>query len=322
MKRTACIVALTIFIASSARAQDSMSNFRSMIENARASVTDVGGFIAPEIYGVSRYPAMPVSGGKVTIRAKVGTYYSAVASRIAKVELTYWKTGGGKTTVAMNVEDAGQGIYSAEIPGAAEGDEIFYAVSAVDDSGAAAMEVPQGADWTTLMSDAEDKDLSQGMDVRKVEASFPAENTLRLCMDLTAKPERMLGSDMAAYAIAVFGGDVRYKPDLTESELSSAWMAAYLPSFSVADIAPANELLSLISGSGGKKKRAEFMKKENRLCFSFDPSLIRADYGVGLKTVGLTIAVNTSQMAIKPMDATHPVMLYPGAHSYKIYKVE
>jgi len=52
------------------------------------------------------------------------------------------------------------------------------------------------------------------------------------------------------------------------------------------------------------------------------PSLIRDDYEIGLKVVGLTIAVNTGTMSIKPMDATHPVMFYPGGHSYKVYKIK
>ncbi len=321
MKRLIITTAILIAFAASARAQDSMANFRSLIENSRAAVTDVGGFVAPEIFSVNRYPALPAPGQTVTIKAKVGCYASMVGYVISKVELTYWKNGGEKKTVEMKPEDAAQGIYAASIPAAAEGEEIFYSVGAVDSWGAAAREISPGADWQLLMGDSEDNETPPSSDIRKLEAASPAENNLRLCMELSAKPEKMSGKDLAAYAIVIFGKDVRYKPELTESELMQGWMAAYLPAFSVQDLVPANELMSLLAPSGKRQKRADFIKKENRICFSFDPSIIRDDYSAGLKVVGLTIAVNTGDMAIKPQDATHPVMLYPGVHSYKVYKI-
>ncbi|MFA6449777.1 MAG: hypothetical protein WCX65_09930 [bacterium] len=322
MKRLIITAAVLILCAGAARAQDSMANFRSLIENASPPAADIGGFAAPEIFSVNQYPLRPGPGEDVIVRAKVGCYNSMVGYKIEKVELTYWKTGGEKKTVEMKAEDAQAGIYSATILSGAEGDEFFYAVSAVDNWGAAAREVYPGSDWQLLMDDDEDKTLSPAMDVRKVEASFPSENNVRLCMELGAKPEKMSGKDLVAYAIGIFGRDVRYKPELTESELTSAWLGAYLPAFSVSDLVPAAEMMSMLAPAGKKEKRADFMKKENRLCFSFAPSLIRSDYVSGLKVVGLTIAVNTGSMSIKPQDATHPVMFYPISHSYKVYKVK
>jgi hypothetical protein len=322
MKRLIITAAVLFLCAGVARAQDSMANFRSLIENASPPAADVGGFVAPEIYSVNNYPLHPAPGETVTIRAKVGSYYSMVGYKIEKVDLTYWKSGGEKKTVGMNAEDEAAGIYSAVLPAAADGEEVFYTVSAGDSWGASAREVAPGADWHLMMDDVEDTAIPASMDVRKVEAAFPAENNVRLCMELSAKPDKMSGKDLAAYAIAVFGKDVRYKPELTESELTSAWMAVYLPAFSVQDLVPANEMMSLIAPSGKKEKRADFMKKESRMCFSFAPSLIRNDFETGLKVVGLTIAINTGAMAIKPMDATHPVMFYPGGHSYKVYKIK
>ncbi len=309
--------------------EDSMASFKSLLENAKASFTDIGGIIAPEILNVSQFPSMPQPGDHVVIRATVKTYSSMVSYKVAKVELMYWFKNDVQQIVQMQPEDADAGIYSAALATVKDGDEIYYAVRAEDTFGNVAVELaPEGLDkLETLMEDKEDGGLPPFMDVRGVYGAYDGEK-LKLCLQLGGQPKRTMGNDVAAYAIAILGRDVRYKPDYTESELQAGWMAGYLPVLQIRDVMPTSELFdiqSVMSGGGKKKeKRAEFenVKEKNMLCYTFNPSIIRSDYSVGLKLAGATIAASISPMSVKMMDATHIVMLYPVSHSFKVYKIK
>lgn len=309
--------------------EDSMSTFKAFLEHAKPSVTDIGGAVAPEILNVSHFPHLPQPGDRVVIRATVKHYSSMVSYKIKKVELMVWKKDGARQIIEMQVEDADAGIYSITLPAVKEHDEIFYAALAVDSFGNAAIELaPEGlAKPEILMKDKEDGAIPPFMDVREISGAFDGDK-LKLCLQLGGQPKRTMGNDVAGYAMAIFEKDVRYKPYQMESELQSGWMAGYLPVLQLRDVMPTSELFdiqSVMAGGGKKKeKRAEFenVKEKNMLCYTFNPAMIRGDYNAGLKLVGVTIAASISPLAVKMMDATHIVTVYPVSHSFKVYKIK
>lgn len=309
--------------------EDSMSTFKAFLEHAKPSVTDIGGAVAPEILNVSHFPHLPQPGDRVVIRATVKHYSSMVSYKIKKVELMVWKKDGARQIIEMQTEDADAGIYSATLPTVKEHDEIFYAVRTEDTFGNVAMELAPGglAKLEILMKDKEDGAIPPFMDVREISGAFDGDK-LKLCMTLGDQPKRTMGNDVAGYALAIFDKDVRYKPYQMESELQSGWMAGYLPQLQIRDVIPTSELFdiqSVMSGGGKKKeKRAEFenVKEKNMLCYTFNPAMIRGDYNVGLKLVGVTIAASISPLAVKMMDATHIVTIYTVSHSFKVYKLK
>lgn len=293
-----------------------MAWFRSLIENARAEATDMGGWVAPEIYGVNIYPLRPAAGDTPVVRAMIGTWNGMVSYTAASVTLTYWKAGGDKTTVDMKRIDETHGIYEAALPRAAAGDEYFYTVSATDTWGNAAIQAPPGGDRIPLMADTQDAALDPSLDVISVQAANYGDQ-LMLCLELAGKPGRNIGSDLLAYGVILFGEDVRYKPSKTETELGSAWLAGHVPAFSISDLMPASDLAGALAPAPGPKK-AEFKKKDNLMCWRFDPAVVRADYEIGLKVVGASLAVDSSSMALKISDTTHVTMLYPRVNSFKV----
>jgi hypothetical protein len=334
------ILAFTAALAASAAAQDSMANFRSMIENSTPSAADVGGLIAPEILAVTQLPTHPQPGGKVTLRAMVQTYHSMVPYKIASVSVTWWKTGGKPLTAPMKLLDPARsgaigkstktkllvpatdqvtGIYAYTLPAPVrDGEEIFYTISVTDTWGNAAVELAPDAPPQTIMKDDTDKPLDPSLDIRALDAAASSDGRLRLCLKLGDKPKRALGADYTAYGLFLFGNDVRYKPFLTESEVGSAWLAAYLPALNVRDMAPASELLSLVSGGGGGPKRADVTPKGDTVCYAFNPALLRDDPANGIKCAGVTIALGLKTMSIKPADTTRMLMLYPTVHSFRV----
>lgn len=297
---------------------DSMASFRALLEFSRPSATDVGAMIAPEIFAVNHYPLRPRAGQDILIRARVGVYNSMAPYKITDVSLTAWTRNTPPRIIPMKLEDADQDLYSATVPGVKNGEELFYTVSAHDDWGNAAVELAPGAPAQIVLEDAKDDALNPSLDVRKIEAMYDATERLRLCVETRAKARRVIGQDPAAYGIFVLANDVRYKPSLTESEMMEAWMAAYFPYLGIKDLMPAGELLSAATGSGKHAKRATFSEQGNALCFTFDPRAVRADFHNGLKLAGVTITASLSPMAMKPMDTTHMVMLYPGGHSVRV----
>lgn len=299
--------------------EDSMAYFRSLLQYSQSSATDIGGMVAPEIFAVSHYPSHPQPGEKVVIKAKVGSYNSMVPYKIKKVELTYWKNDK-KEIQEMKLEDSEQGIYNAVLPEVKEEDEVFYTLRVEDDWGNIALEIFPDLPLQTLLEDSEDSFLKPSLDIKKIEAAYEGDR-LHLCMELKDIPKRIISGEVAVYALAVLGRDVRYKPFYTEGELDAFWMAAYFPYLNIQDLVPASEIFNF-SGSGGKKeKRADFLKEGNKLCFFFSPEIVREDFSVGLKIIGLTISGGIAPFAIKPMDATHVIMLYLGGHSFKVYKI-
>lgn len=311
------IFAVSLLASPAARAQDSMAWFRSLIENARPEAADMGGWVAPEIYSVDLFPIRPAAGDTPVVRAMVGSWSAMVSYTIVSVDLTWWKTGGEMTTVPMKRIDDALGIYEATLPRVATGDEVFYTVRAVDSWGNAALEIPPMSDRQIFMTDTQDASLDPALDVRDLSAAAGG-GKLTLCMELTGKPGRNLGSDILAYGIIAFDRDVRYKPSQTETELTSGWLAAHVPAFSVSDILRATDLAGALQPTPGPKK-SEFKKKDNLLCWRFDPAVIRADYETGIKVVGASLAVDASSMALKISDTTHTAMLYPKVHSFKVF---
>lgn len=320
MKR---LIALAIFacllMPCAARAEDdSMATFKAMLQYNAPPATDIGGWVAPEIFSVNQYPYRPKAGDAITVRAVVRSYNGMVSYRVADVSLAWWKKGGEKQTVAMKPEDAQLGIYSATLPAFKQGDEIFYSVSARDDWGNAAIELPPDDIEQTLMTDTQDAAISPSLDIRSLAASYSPGGKLALCMDLTDKPLKNLGSDMLAYGMMVFENDVRYKPEQTETELNSAYLAAYLPAFSISGLLRTNELLGALTGGSKSENKTQFKKTGNRLCFRFSPDAVREDYANGLKIAGATIAVSAGQFVPKLTDTTHMVMLYPVSRYIRI----
>ena len=222
----------------------------------------------------------------------------------------------------MKPEDAAAGIYSASIGPFADGDQVRYAVAASDSWGNVAAEIPAIAGFQTSITDNEDTAIDKGLDIRELSASGVDSGEISVCMTLSAKPLRTTGADLAAYGLVIFSRDVRYKPEQTESEFSNGWMAAYIPNFSVRELVPASELMSIFTPGKKREKRAKFDSKDNSFCFTFAPDVIRADYEQGIKVIGASIAVSTSPMAVKPVDTTRAMMLYPVLHSFKVYPIK
>jgi len=236
----------------------------------------------------------------------------------ASARLEYWKEGADKTDLEMTLEDGEHGIYSTDLPPAEAGDEIFYTVRMFDDWGNTALELPPDGSWTTLVEDAEDSMIDASVDIRSLAASHTPDGDLRLCAAFGDKPKKALGTDIPAYGILVFRDDVRYDPGQTETEMNQAMMAAYLPYLSVADLVPGSELLSLLDSGAQREKKAEFMKKGNRICFAFPPVEIREDFQLGLKVIGVTLTASLDPFAIKPMDTSKVIMLYPKVNSFVV----
>lgn len=325
MKKTIFSIVFIFAVAAGAAAQeDSMAGFRALVENFKPSAASMGGMNAPEILSVANYPVRPRAGEKTTVRAMVGTYNSMVPYKVAKVRISYWIAGGEKTEADMKLEDAAHGIYTAELPAFAEGDDVYYTVSAWDDWGNAAIELAPAAQLSQVQiaTDQEDKDIDPSMDIRALYAAYGESGKLQLCMELSEKAKRMVKNDIAAYIIVIFGRDVRYKPELTESEFTSGWMAGYLPNLMLKDLIQTSELQSVLDPSKKRPKRADFAEKDKRFCFTFAPELVREDFENGLKLVGATVAVSMSPMAMKPTDTTNTIMLYPVAHSFKVFSLE
>lgn len=303
-------------------ADDSMAGFRAMIEYSQPPATDVGGMVAPEILGVTHYPVFPQAGKPVLVRARVGSYNSMVPYRVTKVELTVTtrsKDGEKTQTLPMKVEDAEQDLFSATLPELREGDEVTYTVRAEDDWGNAAVELAPDAPSQTIMKDTEDAVLKGGADILGLEAGY-AQGILKMCLETREKAKSTIGKDPGVYGIFMYGNDVRFKPFLTETELTSGFVGAYFPYLNIKDLAPAAELFSLAGGGKAAAKRADFSSEGNKICFAFNPAVVRGDFVSGLKTAGATIAVNMSPMAAKPQDTTHIVMMYPTVHSFRVRK--
>lgn len=320
MRRVIPFVIAALLFSAAAAEGDSMAHFRALLEHSRPSAADYGGMVAPEIFSVAHYPAYPQPGDRVTVRAKVASYSSMVPYEIAKVTLTYRKNRGGWNTKNMKLEDPEHGIYSLTFPQVREGDEIFYAVRALDDWGNVAVELPPGSPAQTLMRDSEDFFLHPPLDIREITAAY-GDGLLRLCMEQNGEFRKTINGEMAVYGIALIGRDVRYKPDETESELGSALVATYLPGLNVKDIVRTYELLDAAGGKKGKS-RAEFTKEEKKFCFTFAPEIIREEYSTGLKLSGVTITGDLATMTLKPKDTTRVVMLYLGDHSFKVYSIK
>lgn len=302
-------------------AEDSMAYFRNLIEYSKPSCGDVGGMVAPEIFAVYHSPYVVQPDDKVTVRAKVGCYNSIVPYKIKKVEIVYWSNfNKDKKIEEMQLENEEEGIYRAILPPVREKEEIFYTIKAEDTWGNVAVEIMPDVDFQILIEDSEDSYLKSSFDIRKIEAKYEKEK-LSLCLELKDIPKRVIGGEAAAYAIAVFGNDVRYIPFLTEGELSSAWMCAYFPYFNIEDILPAGELFNF-SERKKSEKRADFLKDGKKICFSFSPEIVRKDFSNGLKIAALTVSGSISPFAIKPMDATKMVMVYLGGHSFKVEKLK
>jgi len=317
MKKTLLALCTAILLfASCARAQDSMAWFRSLIENARPEAADMGGWVAPEIYGVNLYPFRPAPGDTPVVRVMAGSWPGMVSYKVASVKLTWWKPGGDKTVADMKLIDETHGIYEAALPKAAAGDEVLYTVSVTDTWGNAAIQVPPGGERMLLVADTQDPALDPALDVLAVQAANYGREIM-LCMELAGKPGRNIGADLLAYGVIAFSRDVRYKPSQTETELTSGWLAGHVPAFSISDLMPASDLAGALAPSKGPKK-ADFRKKDNQMCWRFDPATVRADYDAGLKVVGAALAVDSSSMALKISDTTRVTMLYPVVNSYRV----
>ena len=308
---------MAVMFAAPAQAQDSMAQFRTFIENASPAAADMGAWNAPEIFAANHYPFMPAAGDAVSVRAVVKSFSGMAPYKVTDVSLTWWKQGGDKTTAPMKLIDEEQGIYQAALGKFASGEEVFYTVTAVDDWGNVSMELPPDGNTVTLVEDADDPYLNPAMDILAMQAAYSGDGDLRLCLKMKAKPERTQGNDMLAYGLFLFSNDVRFKPSLTETELQYGWLAVHLPAFSVSDMVSASDLMSVLAPGGKSSKNAKFKKKDETLCFMFDPSVVRKDYALGLKLAGAAIAVDAGAMAIKPTDATHAVMLYPTVHNFR-----
>lgn len=301
---------------------DSMANFKSLVQNFKPSAADMGGMVAPEIYSAINYPRIPQPGQKVVIKALIRTYTSMVGYKISDVNLVWSKNKtSAAETVAMKPEDAENGIYSAEIGPFAEGDQIMYFLSAIDDWGNMSVEIPYNENSSVYMRDQTDPAIDPALDITGVNAALTSGGDMQLCMELNEKPKRLIGNDIAAYGILIFGRDVRYKPEQTETEFTNGFMAAYIPNFSVKDLVPTNQLMEVLNPNKKKEKRGKFDIKGKTVCSTFSPDVIRADYQLGIKVVGASIAFGTSPMVAKPVDTTRTLMIYPGAHSFKVYKV-
>lgn len=320
MRRILIFMIFSFVVSIPAAEEDSMAGFRALLEHSQPSATDFGGMVAPEIYSVAHYPAYPQPGDRVTVRAKVASYSSMVPYRIVKVSLSYKKNSGEWNTVLMKLEDAEHGVYGLTFPEVREGDEIFYTVRALDDWGNVAIELSPDRPAQTLMEDTEDFFLQPPLDIRTLEGAYGG-GQLKLCMKQRGELKKTVGGEMVVYGIAVLEKDVRYKPDETETELSSSRVAAYLPGLNVKGVVRTNELLSA-AGGGKSDVKSEFTKKDNKFCFAFRPEDIRRDYTTGLKLAGVTITGDLSTMTMKPKDATRVVMVYPGDHSFKVYGIK
>lgn len=301
---------------------DSMANFKSLVQNFKPSAADMGGMVAPEIYSAINYPRIPQPGQKVVVKALIRSYTSMVGYKISDVNLLLHRNANSAgVMIRMKSEDAENGIYSAEIGPFEEGDQIVYSVVAVDDWGNQAVEIPLNENYTAHNSDTADSAIDPSLDINDFYARLNADGDMQLCMELAEKPKRLVGNDIAAYGILIFGRDVRYKPEQTETEFTNGFMAAYIPNFSVKDLVPTNQLMEVLNPNKKKEKRGKFDIKGNNICASFSPDVIREDYQLGVKVVGATIAFGTSPMVAKPVDTTRTLMIYPGAHSFKVYKV-
>lgn len=323
MKRFAAILTLALLLTGAAAAQDSMASYRSMLENSGASAGDYGALIGPEILSVEPYPLMPRPGDAVKIRATVMSYSSMAPFKIVKTQLSFSINGGPAQTVEMKVEDAELGIYSHTLPKLKDGDDVTWSVRAVDDWGNAAIEIAPGTENLLLLQDLPDKDVAPPVDIDTIDAAWDGEK-LRLCMTQKAKIEKTVNREIAVYGIAMFDRDVRYKTDMTDGvELGTGMIAAYanLMGSTVKDIV---KIPQLLEAATGKKvgRGAEFEKKDNRMCFTFAPSLIREDYANGLKLAGATITGDLATMSLKPRDTTRVVMLYPVRHSLKVFEIK
>ncbi len=320
MKRLHLILAALLLLTSVAvRAEeDSMSTFKALIQNASPAATDIGALVGPEIFNLDNYPANPVPGQQVTVRATVLTYTSMASYTVTGVTLSYKVNGGEPKTVAMKAEDGALGIYSATLPAFAEGDEVMYSIAARDSWGNAAYTIAPGTDIFTIMEDTRDKEIDSATDITSLEAAYAAPDDMKLCLNLAEKTKAMLGTDAVAYGIAVVGEDSRYRNDKAESELGLAYLAAHVPFLNLTAMAPISELGDAISGKSKSAGATVFSKKGGKLCFSFSPYTVRADAGNGLKVAGITLAAQTSPLVPKPKDTTHIVMLYPGIHSFVV----
>ncbi len=322
---TTAALALLFALAASPRAyseDDSMANFKSLVQNFKPSASDMGGMVAPEIYSAINYPHIPLPRQQGFIHVLIGNYKWMVGYKISDVTLIWSKNESLPVAIiAMKLEDAENGIYSAEIGPFAEGDQIVYSVAVVDDWGNRSVEIPLNENASVYMSDTTDSAIDPALDIINVKASLPPDGDMQLCMELNEKPKRLIGNDIAAYGILIFGRDVRYKPDQTESEFTNGYMAAYIPNFSVKDLVPTNQLMEVFNPNKKREKRGKFDIKGKVICATFSPDVIRPDYQLGIKVVGASIAFSASPMAAKPVDTTRTLMVYPGAHSFKVYKV-
>ncbi len=321
MKRIILISGLLIALISSSALADSMAQFRTLIESAKAPATDYGAMVGPEIYSVNNYPQFPKAGESVIVRAKVGSYDSVVSYRIQKVEIKYWKPGEEAKTEEMKLEDKEHDIYSFELPALDAGEQLLYTISALDDWGNQAIEINPGSGWRVITDDSEDSELHKSVDIKRIFASYEKEE-LNMCIEMNGKPMNMIGQEIPAYGIFMFGKGFRYKNDYTETELTSGWLAGYVPFLGIKDLVSVNELFAIFNKSGEQVKRAKFSKKGSRLCYTFDPYIVKKDIYNGIKIIGVTLLVVTNpEFAAKPADTTKVTMLYPVVHSYKVLEI-
>lgn len=325
MRSRRLLLGAWLLVAASAAAQDSTAYFRALLEHMRSSVADIGGLVAPEIVAANHYPLFPSPQEQVLIRATVQVYRSMVPYRIKEVRLTYWRRGEAKRTdVKMKVEDKHLGIYRASIPGAKEGEEIFYAIAATDAWGNKAVEIPPQTPLKTLIRDAEDAALPGPLDILSLQAA--RDDKLRLCVELREKPKRTIKaqkgqSDAALYGLAVVDRDVRYKPYATEGELTGGWLAAYVPFLRLAGMFRTTDLLAALTSPPEGPSLAEFEREGATLCFRFDPAVVREDAEMGLKVAAVTVTAGVPDFTLKPKDATPMLMLYPTVRSYTVRRL-
>lgn len=314
-----------LLVAAAAAAQDSTAYFRALLEHMRPSVADIGGLVAPEIVAVNHYPLFPSPGEGVRVRATVMTYRSMVPYRIKEVKLTYWRHGETKRAeVEMKPEEVEQGVYAARIPQGSEGDEVFYAVSATDDWGNKAVEMPPDTPLSVLLRDPQDATLPGPLDILSLQGGRDA--LLRLCLELRERPKRAIKnekgrSEAALYGLAVMDRDVRYKPYATEGELTSGWLAGYVPQLRLEGMFRMADLLAALTSGPKEPSPAEFEMAEATLCFRFDPALVREDAEMGLKVGAVTVTAGLPDFTLKPKDATPMLVLYPVLRSYTVRKL-
>lgn len=294
--------------------EDSTAYFQQLLQYTQPSATDVGGFSTPEILAVSRTPFVPRGGDRVRVFAKVISFHSMVPYSIVSVSLHY-SVGGVMQEVPMKATGEDD-VYQVTLPPFKAGTEVLYGVSAKDSWGNVARELLPGEE-ALLVTDPVDPNLiSPSLDIRALKGAY-GEGKLTLCLELGAALRRSRRKEALIYGISVGGEDARYRPYLTAGgEVTSGFIAAYIPFLRLSDLFPAGELTQIFTQVGRKETRAHFEKQEKSFCFSFPPQSVRSDFSLGLKVAGVTISASISELAIKPQDGTKMALVLPRFHSF------